>query len=781
MDKNGPAIAVHNVQRVYGSGDQAVTALSNVNLRIPYGRFIALKGKSGSGKTTLINCIGGLDEPTSGQILIENRPIHALTDDERTAWRQKEVGFIFQSFGLLPTLSAYENVEYMLRIAGFPRKERHARTLECLEMVGLTPWKDHRPFEMSGGQNQRVAIARAIANWPKILLADEATGELDSETARAILDLLQQIAHEEGVTILLATHDGLVDEYVDEVIELVDGRIIGQQPPPEGELSAVPELTVDDEKLIGSPPAAIPRYNNPWNTLDTMAVVTTFAVALLVYGRTLAPDLLYGDSGEFQMMAVTPGIAHPTGYPIFISFSWLFKYLIPIGTIAWRINFLSALAAAGTVAGVFVLGRWVTNRRDAALYGASALLISYTFWSQAVIAEVYTMGTLWWVSMLLCLVYWNDAPEQRRQWLFGAALLSGLGLGVHLYTTLIAPTALTLFWLTVRNRPNWRSAFLTAASGLGAGLTIYLLAFYTIDAQQSLTDFNRMMFGPSGAAWGLEPADLDSFSERFYHTVGSTQWQAAMFPEGLSLSFMGRKLAEYAGLLLWREFSLLTIVMVGVGARALWKRNRPIATLLLVGFLTVIIAIANYDPADKHLFFLPSYIPLTVMASAGVASLLGWVERRFRPNIATYIIPILLILQLGQHFWGNRLQALVDGKASFVTETYPYPVDDLTEPRRVATELATQLPDGALVLTNWRPLYTTLYVAHVEQGKTNIGLIEATPFGTNGRVTDSLAAVIEQALQDGQPVYATSTYDLFRFFQLERINSDLYQLSLRDS
>lgn len=229
--KNQTAVAIEadGVRRVFHADSHEIVALDGIDLMVENGRFIALKGRSGSGKTTLLNCLGGLDAPTDGVIRINGREIHQLTDEERTSWRQKEVGFIFQSFGLLPTLSAYENIELMLRIAGFSRKERRQRTNETLELVGLAEWGSHRPYEMSGGQQQRIAIARALANKPRIILADEATGELDSETAREILTLLQSVAREEDVTILLATHDGLVDEYVDQVVELVDGRIYQKQ------------------------------------------------------------------------------------------------------------------------------------------------------------------------------------------------------------------------------------------------------------------------------------------------------------------------------------------------------------------------------------------------------------------------------------------------------------------------------------------------------------------------------------------------------------------------
>lgn len=219
------AIDAQNLRRVYATAGREVVALDDLNLQIPVGKFVAVKGKSGSGKTTLLNCLGGLDSPTSGSIMIHGRPIEKMSSTELTNWRQKEVGFIFQAFGLLPTLSAHENVELMLRIAGIPRRERSQRASEVLTMVGLEKWAGQRPYEMSGGQQQRVAIARALAHRPNLILADEATGELDTQTSYELLDLLRSITRDENVTILLATHDGLVDEYVDEVMNLVDGKL----------------------------------------------------------------------------------------------------------------------------------------------------------------------------------------------------------------------------------------------------------------------------------------------------------------------------------------------------------------------------------------------------------------------------------------------------------------------------------------------------------------------------------------------------------------------------
>jgi putative ABC transport system ATP-binding protein len=225
----GPAIETEDVWRTYRVGTREVQALRGVRLQIPVGSFVAVQGRSGSGKTTLLNCIGGLDRPTSGTVRVFGAEIARMNDRRLTRWRRERVGFIFQSFGLIPTISAYENVELVLRMAGVGYKARHARTLLCLELVGLSKWLHHRPYEMSGGQQQRVGVARALANRPQLILADEPTGELDSGTAREILGLFRQIVRDERVTMLLASHDTLVDSFVDEVLHLKDGQLADEQ------------------------------------------------------------------------------------------------------------------------------------------------------------------------------------------------------------------------------------------------------------------------------------------------------------------------------------------------------------------------------------------------------------------------------------------------------------------------------------------------------------------------------------------------------------------------
>ena len=216
------AVEVIDMVRTYKVGGNEVMALRGVNLQVQPGKWIGVKGRSGSGKTTLLNCIGGLDHPNRGVVRFFGKDITRMSDSELTRWRREEVGYIFQSFALLPTLSAWENIELPIRIAG--HKHRRERTKYCIDLVGLGKWANHRPYEMSGGQQQRVAIARALANHPKLLLADEPTGELDSTTAREILSLFRRIVETEGVTVLMTSHDPIVLEYVDEVVELQDGQ-----------------------------------------------------------------------------------------------------------------------------------------------------------------------------------------------------------------------------------------------------------------------------------------------------------------------------------------------------------------------------------------------------------------------------------------------------------------------------------------------------------------------------------------------------------------------------
>lgn len=226
LNKRDYILKAVGVNRVFGSGDSAVHALKHVDVSITQGRLVCLKGRSGSGKTTLINLFGALDKPTQGLVFFGEKEISSLSDKQRSLFRQIEIGLIFQSIALIPFMSAYENVEFALRIAGIHATERKKLAEEALTFVGLRNRMKHRPSELSGGEQQRVAIARAIAHKPKLILADEPTAELDVKMGLQIMKVFRDLVEKVGISIVMSTHDPAIMEIVDDVYELKDGMIV---------------------------------------------------------------------------------------------------------------------------------------------------------------------------------------------------------------------------------------------------------------------------------------------------------------------------------------------------------------------------------------------------------------------------------------------------------------------------------------------------------------------------------------------------------------------------
>ncbi|MEV6693750.1 ABC transporter ATP-binding protein [Micromonospora sp. NPDC051196] len=224
-------VRVQGLCRDYGSGERMVHALRDVSLRAGRGELVAVRGRSGAGKTTLLNLIGGLDRPTAGRVWVAGQEVTASDERDLLRLRRDDIGFVFQSFGLIPILSAAENVGVPMRLAKVPAAQREERVSVLLELVGLGGHAAQRPYEMSGGQQQRVAIARALANDPALLIADEPTGQLDSETGRAVMDLLRALVHARGMTALVATHDPTLMELADRVLVLRDGRLVESSEP----------------------------------------------------------------------------------------------------------------------------------------------------------------------------------------------------------------------------------------------------------------------------------------------------------------------------------------------------------------------------------------------------------------------------------------------------------------------------------------------------------------------------------------------------------------------
>ena len=221
-----PVISTLSLTRVFASGGEQVKAVNNVSLDVTKGEFLAVMGRSGSGKTTLLNLMAGLDRPTEGKVLFQGLDLASLGETEMARLRRQKIGFVFQSFGLLPLLSAYENVELPLHLAGLARRTRRERALEALDIVGLSNRVRHRPFELSGGEQQRVAVARALVTRPEVIFADEPTGELDTVTADAIATIFRDALQSQGITIIVATHDPALSSKADRIMQIFDGALV---------------------------------------------------------------------------------------------------------------------------------------------------------------------------------------------------------------------------------------------------------------------------------------------------------------------------------------------------------------------------------------------------------------------------------------------------------------------------------------------------------------------------------------------------------------------------
>jgi putative ABC transport system ATP-binding protein len=221
-------VETRDLWKIFKMNGVSVEAVRGVDLTAQPGEFVAIVGPSGSGKSSLLHLLGAMDRPSKGEVLFQGQPLSSLSDGRRTDLRARKLGFVFQTFNLLPTLTAFDNVDVAMRLAGFARTERRARTTALLERVGLAERVRHRPHNLSGGERQRVAIARALANRPALLLADEPTGNLDTKTGATVLGLLRRVCDEDGQTVIMVTHDFRAASYADRVLLLRDGRVRGE-------------------------------------------------------------------------------------------------------------------------------------------------------------------------------------------------------------------------------------------------------------------------------------------------------------------------------------------------------------------------------------------------------------------------------------------------------------------------------------------------------------------------------------------------------------------------
>ena len=531
----------------------------------------------------------------------------------------------------------------------------------------------------------------------------------------------------------------------------------------------------------------LPASARDFEKKDYFVALALVLFALTAYVRTLAPDVLYGDSAEFQTQAYTFGITHSTGYPTYLLLARLLGFL-PIHSPAWRVSLLSAVCAALTVGGVYLLTRYFTRSRVGAVLGGVALGISYTFWSQAVIAEVYTTGLAFLVGIMLLLFHWQSDHSGRNRSLFAAAILAGIGFGVHAFVWLVAPAAIAFvlwtLWRRGASRPEWLRSLSAGVIGAIAGLVIFLAAFLISDRLNPPTSFIRTTLEPSRTFWKLQSSDFDSPFERLKMTVFSVQWGDALFPGG-GFSF-GKEIEHFGDRLAGIEFSppLLVFALIGLVVMLITQPMR--GAFYPIHFIVSASLFLNYQVDDKNIFYLSLYIPLTVAAGTGMGFVLDWVSHHLKPvsgwgDRLLYLLPVLFFITMVlQPTAAVRWKALQDGAADFVKEDYPFPVKNLKEPRQVAQTRLEGAADDAVFVLDWRGLYATAYLAQVEKGMKNILFFEAMPRGNDGKVAPTLIADLKDRLQEGRPVFVDQRYPgLEENFRLVPTAGNLYRLSLR--
>jgi hypothetical protein len=470
-------------------------------------------------------------------------------------------------------------------------------------------------------------------------------------------------------------------------------------------------------------------------------------LALFLYARTLYPGLLPSDSGEFQVLAHLPGNTHPTGYQVYVLLAHVFVRL-PIGSIAYRVNLFSAAMGALTVVEVYLGGRLLAGRCWPALLGSLALSVSATFWSQSVIAEVYTPGAAFFAGVLLALLYWHQTGRAWALWVAG--LLGGLSLGVHLTVVLLVP-AVVIFVLVERKADlvTWR----TALFGALVGIALSVGAFILLDWRNSPADFIDVAVLPSHSVWGMDAQDLDSPIERFAFSITARQWRDRMFADPSRV--MPENIEWYIENL-GNEFSLAAVLLAGLGAYALCRRHLHFAILLLTALLGQWAYTFNYEIHDIYVFHISGYILLSLLAASGAGWLADeWSALRWHSWMRPLAAAVLVLTVLVVSIWPAarpQLNAVRDGQVpSFPFG--PYPVQEDLEYSHLQLGLMVErIEQDAIVFAKWQFLYPYYYVAHIEQGRTDLTFLEEKPYRPGEQEESSMLAYVEARIGE-RPVY----------------------------
>lgn len=508
-----------------------------------------------------------------------------------------------------------------------------------------------------------------------------------------------------------------------------------------------------------SPSALLDRQDLLW-------AVGLAALGLGLYGRTLAPGLLPGDSGEFQVLAFQVGLAHTTGYPVYMLLAKLLVTLLPLRDVAYRVNLFSAVMGALTLVSIYLAGRGLAWSRGAASYAALILMISHTFWSQAVIAEVYTPGA-WFMALVLAMILvWYTTGHPRA--LFLAGVCGGLGLGVHASVGLMAPAIGLFLWLNRRRWPRW---WWPALAGAMVGLALYLAAFLAVDLHAPPANIFHAAYGPSRSFWDLTEADLASPWKRIWFVGTAGQWRSAAFADPGRL--MPERLAQFVQGLP-REFAWPALGLAALGLIAISWRDGRLGALFLSALAIQLGFYFNYSAWDIYVFYIPSYLLLALLAGAGLDALLQLVGRQWPARVRALPAGVAL-LAMGLSMWpmlAPRWEAIRDGEVPFAGEqAYPYDRNADTL-HRTAMATVSQLEPNAIVFTDWYWLYPCYYVAHIELGRTDLQFVETAPRNDKGGLASSVIEFVREKIEV-HPIYFTQ-----RVQALERAGFRLMPVSI---
>jgi Protein of unknown function (DUF2723) len=483
--------------------------------------------------------------------------------------------------------------------------------------------------------------------------------------------------------------------------------------------------------------------------LDALLALLVGGASLALYVRTLAPSVLAGDSAEFQVLAYQLGIAHTPGYPVYMLLANLFT-LLPIGDIAYRVNLFSACTAAVAVAGVYLATRLLARDRLAALFGGLALAVGFTFWSQAVIAEVYAPGAAL-VALIWCgLLAWY---RSGRPWpLFFAGLCGGLSLGVHSSVALFAPAVSLFLWL---NRKRWAICWRPAVLGAAVGTLLYLLAFVVVELNAPPANIFNAAYASARSAWNLSSDALSSPLQRMIFVGTATQWRSAMFTRWDRLP---QHAIEYARALP-HNFTWLTIGLTIAGMALLLWREQSLGWLFLLGLLSHWLFTFTYQIGDIYVFYISGFVLMAMLAGYAAARITGrlaaWPARGAQ---FVRIGGLLAFLVLGT--WPRLMPywpAVRAGALPFVDAEGYVVTGETASNYSIVRRVVEQLPPDAIVFVDWNQLYTYYYAAHVEQGRLDLRFIETTPRADQPGLPASVIEFIGQNI-GAQPIFFTQPW-----------------------